>query len=263
MKCKICDSDSSLLFKAKVLNKYDVGYYRCSSCFFIETEKPYWLSEAYSSAIADLDVGLVNRNIEFSNILDKILDRNFKKNLKCLDYGGGYGLFVRLMRDKGYDFYRHDLFCQNIFAKYFNIENIDESGKFDLLTSFEVFEHLEHPIEEIKKMFTYGDNVFFSTMIIPNKPISKSDDWWYFIPETGQHISFYSIKSLEILSSILNVYFYTNGLNLHLFTKDKLVRDPFKKESKIFKIKSLFAPKKKITSLVESDLSKIKDILMS
>jgi hypothetical protein len=260
MNCKICDSNSILLFKAAVLNKYDVGYYQCSNCDFIQTENPYWLNEAYASVIADLDVGLVNRNIEFSNTLENIIDNYFKKGLRGLDYGGGYGLFVRLMRDKGYDFYRHDLFCQNIFAKYFNVDNADE--RFDLVTSFEVFEHLINPLEEIKTIFSFGDNIFFSTVIIPEKKISKADDWWYFIPETGQHVSFYSIKSLKAISAIHNMYFYSNGLNLHLFSKSKLSMDPFKKKNAFSKIRSVFSFPKKKESLTESDFKQIKNILL-
>ncbi len=36
-----------------------------------------------------------------------------------LDYAGGYGVFTRLMRDIGFDFYWHDPYTQNLFANGF------------------------------------------------------------------------------------------------------------------------------------------------
>ena len=60
--CKICNSRNEYLFKALVLNKYDVHYYKCNECGFIQTEEPFWLSEAYSSVITQQDIGLLYRN---------------------------------------------------------------------------------------------------------------------------------------------------------------------------------------------------------
>ncbi len=55
---KITAGQTKLLFTAKVLGKYDVQYYQCVITGFIQTEEPYWLEEAYSSAITKLDIGL-------------------------------------------------------------------------------------------------------------------------------------------------------------------------------------------------------------
>jgi len=262
MNCKICLSESKLLFKANVLNKYEVGYYQCINCRFIQTDDPYWLNEAYSSAIADLDVGLVARNLEFASAIEPILNEYFPLDLKALDYGGGYGLFVRMMRDKGFEFFRYDIYCQNLFAKYFDKENLDPNTKFDLVTSFEVFEHLVNPLEEINKMFTYGDNIFFSTVLVPSRNFTHQNDWWYFIPDTGQHVAFYSKEALQAIAGKFKVHFYTNGTNLHLFSKRKLARDPFKKKNLFVKLKSKFVAERKRKPLTEQDFNKIKGMLV-
>ena len=60
MQCKVCGKPTAPLFKKLVLRKYDVQYHQCPSCGFIQTEEPYWLEEAYSSAISDLDLGPIN-----------------------------------------------------------------------------------------------------------------------------------------------------------------------------------------------------------
>ena len=86
--CKICNSESELIFNKTVLGKYPVDYFYCRNCGFLQTEKPHWLEEAYRCAINDLDTGLLQRNIYYSKIATVILSRYFKKDAEFLDYGG-------------------------------------------------------------------------------------------------------------------------------------------------------------------------------
>lgn len=240
MNCRICQSISIEVFKAKVLNQYTVTYSQCPNCGFIQTETPYWLKEAYQSAITDLDIGLIYRNNHFSNVVESILLNNsLNSNGKFIDYGGGYGMFVRLMRDKGFDYYRQDIHCQNLFAKYFDITDIKDQQTFELLTAFEVFEHLEFPEKELEIMLSFSDNILFSTEIVPeNNP--TPDTWWYFTPETGQHISFYTLKSLQFLAEKHCLHFYSNCVSLHMFTKNKLSINPFEKSKNKGKLHNFF-----------------------
>src|SRR5215469_1999896 len=135
MRCKICSSKATQAFSAKVLRKYNVVYFRCQSCGFVQTEDPHWLKEAYTSAITEIDIGPVSRSISASKLVEGMILGNFDKDAKFLDYGAGYGLLVRLMRDRGFDFYWHDLHCENLFAKHFAAQ---PGMKFELLTAFEV-----------------------------------------------------------------------------------------------------------------------------
>lgn len=78
MKCKICESISLKFAEAHILNKkYKIDYFQCQNCNFIQTEYPYWLSEAYSQAIASSDEGLIFRNLMLSQITKNIIDRLF------------------------------------------------------------------------------------------------------------------------------------------------------------------------------------------
>lgn len=223
MDCKICKSKTEILFdnKINILNKYPINYYRCVECKFIQTEEPFWLNEAYNSAITSLDIGLVGRNMRTSQILSSLILTFFDKKDSFLDYGGGYGMLVRIMRDLGYDFYRFDTHCENIFSVHFDISDI-EKKKFGLVTAFEVFEHLVDPIAETEKMLEFSDSIFFSTELIPNIKIKHPDDWWYFAPEIGQHIALYSADSLKKIAEHFNCNFYTNGKTLHLITRRKI-----------------------------------------
>ena len=139
---------------------------------------------------------------------------------KFIDYGGGYGVLVRLLRDRGLDFYRQDIYAENLFAKNFDQEDAG-TEKFELLTAFEVFEHLENPAAAVDDMLKLSDNILFSTELQPI-PNPTPDTWWYILPEIGQHISLFSKKSLETLAEQKGLHLSTNGKNLHLLSRKKI-----------------------------------------
>ena len=217
--CKICGSESRLYDEAVILFKYNIKYYRCSKCGFIQTEEPYWIEESYSDAINRSDIGLLQRNIKFVKVTKLLIKCLFDKKSSFIDYGAGYGIFVRLMRDAGLKFFWQDKYCKNLFAENFEYQNANVS-KFEALTAFEVFEHLVSPADELSDMLKYSDSIFFSTMLLPaSNP--KPKDWWYFATDHGQHVSIYTKKSLEELARKFELNFYTNGKDLHLFSKQR------------------------------------------
>ena len=214
MQCKICAAGSRPLFQKLVLKKYYVDYYRCPDCGFIQTEKPYWLQEAYSSAISDLDLGPVNRAIRGSHVVEGVILANFDPNARFIDWGGGYGVFTRLMRDIGYDFYWSDRYCQNLFAKQFVA---DSASSYELLTAFEVFEHLVDPLVEIEAMLRRSRNLLFTTMIPPPET-AQLENWWYLTLEHGQHVALYSVEALKVVASKFDLYLVSNGADTHLLS---------------------------------------------
>ena len=246
--CKICGSSSHYFANAQILQRYDVSYFQCSVCKFIQTEEPYWLEEAYSKAIASSDVGLVYRNTLMADLTAKILYNFFDHNAKFLDYGGGYGLFVRLMRDKGFDFYWEDKYCDNIFAQGFEFKSKLHSPIL-LITAFELFEHFIDPIDEIEKILEISSNILFSTQLLPqNNP--KPSEWWYFTPHEGQHISIFTKEALDFIAQKYNLNLYTDGSSLHLLTDQAFAEDIFQK----VKNGEVYTPDKH--SLLSSDYEK-------
>lgn len=240
---------------AKLLNKYDIDYYHCEQCGFIQTEEPFWLDEAYSQAINSNDVGLVDRNILNSKISSALIAVFFNQDAKFIDYGGGYGLFVRLMRDLGFDFYRYDSHCENLFARDFEADS-DVKNTYEILTAFELFEHLVNPLDEIEKMLKYSRNILFTTELIPaNNP--QPGSWWYYIPEYGQHVSFYSIKTLSVIAEKYSLNLYSDGRSLHLFTASKISPLFFRLVTKQKKLISLLNAFNQRDSLISADYEKI------
>lgn len=118
MICRICGSDGKKIFESIILNKYRISYFQCPKCAAVYTEEPYWLDEAYSDAIVVGDTGIMQRNIQNSVIVNKVI-KKYIGDGTFLDTGGGYGIFVRLMRDLGYDFVWYDKYAENLLARGF------------------------------------------------------------------------------------------------------------------------------------------------
>lgn len=253
MICKICQSTSNHFDQGIILNKYNINFYKCINCGFIQTDPPFWLNESYSNAITKSDIGLLSRNIHFSNLTSNFISLCLDNTSNFVDYGGGYGIFVRLMRDKGFNFFILEKKCENLFAYQFEAK---KGTKYDLVTSWEVFEHLEDPLSSIEEMLSFSPNVLFSTLLLPTipKPINS---WWYYGLEHGQHISFYTKKSIQVIAEKFNFKSYYISKNLH-FLGNKDINPLMLKISlnnKLLWIRKII--RKHLKSLIDQDFKKV------
>jgi len=235
--CRICSAIAPPFARALVMNRHNVQYYRCEVCGFVQTEEPYWLDEAYAEPITSSDIGLVSRNLGLACITKSVISMCFDASGRFLDYAGGYGLLVRLMRDAGYDFLWYDRYCNNLFANGFAVSP-EECTPFDLVTAFEVIEHMRNPLQEMEEVISRSRNVLFTTEIIPPTP-PQPESWWYYGLDHGQHISLFTLKSLEVIAQKFSLNFYTNGKSIHLFTEKRISPILFRLAS-LYRYASLF-----------------------
>jgi hypothetical protein len=212
-KCRICGGVTNHVFTAKVMNRYDASYRSCSKCDYLACESPHWLTEAYAQPITSADTGLMARNIDLSRKISVLIDSLFDSSANYLDYAGGYGVFTRLMRDIGYKFYHHDIYTENIFAKNYEW---DKEKLISGITCFECLEHLENPLLEIRKLRDIAPLLIFSTTPL-HKPI-PSLDWDYYAFDHGQHISFYSPRTIQALGSQVKMHSISIG-SIHILSE--------------------------------------------
>jgi hypothetical protein len=211
----ITGEPSRFVFSHKVLGKYDANYFLDPECGYIFIDSPFWLNEAYESAISALDTGLLARNIRNVEVVTKSI---FQDALNCsrgVDLGGGLGMFVRGMRDAGFEFYWTDAYADNVLARGFE----GGIGDYDIAVAFEVLEHIPNPIAfliEAKARYRFSTCFFTATCF--TEDAIPSSDWWYWLFDTGQHISFFSLRSLQWMAKKLRMDLYHVKDDIYAFS---------------------------------------------
>lgn len=214
--CSICGGATEYQFTAEILHCHQVEYFQCKQCGLLQTEKPYWLEEAYDNAIAKTDTGLVRRNLSISKRLTSVLYFLINCKGKFVDAAGGHGLLTRIMRDIGFDFYWSDKHCANILARGF--EANEAEAPFTAVTAFEVMEHVHDPLGFVRDLLNrlQTGTIIFSTTLFEGAP-PQPGQWWYYALETGQHISFYQRRTLHAMADALGLRLFTHGW-MHMLT---------------------------------------------
>jgi hypothetical protein len=214
--CRLCGGEARWVCTQRVLDKHDVDYFACTRCELMMTEEPHWLDEAYSQAISQLDTGAVQRN-EASARITELLAAIVKiaPGDTCLDYGGGHGVFVRMMRDAGLDFRWFDKYAENLFARGFEGEPRVHHA---LVTAFEVLEHFADVRADLDALFAGApEHVLVGTVL----HAGHQPGWWYYLLESGQHVAFYSERTLAWIAEHYG-YDVHAGAEYSLFTKQPL-----------------------------------------
>jgi Methyltransferase domain len=215
--CRACKNLSAVFLMDGQIFKDNIKYYECSHCLYVQTETPYWLDKAYTSAISSSDTGILRRNQANAKIALSTLLLLGEMNDRLVDCAGGYGILVRLLRDYGVDAYWTDEYCENLLAKGFEYEN----GAASLVTAFEAFEHFVNPLDELESLLQIAPNILLSTEII-SSPAPTQQNWWYYGKEHGQHIGFFRIRTLEVMASRFGKKIISDGKSYHLITSHNI-----------------------------------------
>ena len=216
MTCRLCGGETAPLFTREVLGKHRVAYHQCPVCGLTQTDNPTWLDEAYQDAIHPTDTGILARNLGSRRVVGTYLHLSDVRREPCLDYAGGYGIFTRLMRDAGFEFFWMDPYATNALARGF--EWNPELGKPRAVTAFEVLEHLVRPLEEFRRIAELGPEwIITSTELHPGPKPAK--DWHYLSVESGQHVAFYRPDTLERLGRETGYPHVLAGPFFQLFAK--------------------------------------------
>ncbi len=198
-----------------------IEYFCCRRCAFSFAPQLYqWTLEEFSEKIYNQDYAAVD-----PDYLDARPRANathllrlfpaWSPELGHLDYGGGNGLLSQILLDEGWYSASYDPFVDRDLR-------LDDFGKFNLITAFEVFEHVPDPVRLVADIDTLIDDdgiVLFSTLLSDgNIGLGRSLDWWYLGPRNG-HISLYSTGSLAALGARRGFNFGSFAPNFHAYWK--------------------------------------------
>jgi SAM-dependent methyltransferase len=215
---KSCNEAAGNLFTKKGLPIY---YSFCDNCGFCWTPEIHsWEFSRFNELIYNdeyvkIDPDYVElRPKQNANFLRSTFP-SIPSGVRHLDFGGGNGLLSKLLRSSNWDSHSYDPFVDTHIVP-------DSLGKFDLITAFEVFEH----VSDIPKLITgmmdlLSENgvILFTTLLSDgNIQLKQRLSWWYASPRNG-HISLFSKKSLSVLAENYGFCFGNFNNSLHMFFK--------------------------------------------
>lgn len=194
-----------------------VDYYLCDDCgFCFAPELGSWAFDDFEKYIYNDGYAAVDPDYKFERPLTNaaLLDNHFgasKERIRHLDYGGGSGLLSKALRERAWPSSTYDPFVDRELR-------VDELGKFDLVTAFEVFEHVPDSadlIDTLAKLCKPDGLILFTTLLSDgNIGRAQKLDWWYAAPRNG-HISLFSQKSLQLLMARRDLQCVSFSNNFH------------------------------------------------
>ncbi len=194
MKCKICNNTTSIISKGDNNKIYE----SCPVCQAIILRKDFIINDTEERAQYE------NHNNSFESkgyveMFEKFLDyfwQDLNKNAKnALDFGSGPGpVLAQIMKNRALHV--------EIYDKFYQPKQIYLDKKYDLITSTEVFEHLQNPLETLiffKKHLKKDGLIAIMTLFHDNNE-ENFWKWWYRRDPT--HILFYTPKTFEVMADM-------------------------------------------------------------
>jgi len=205
--------------KFLVLARIPVYYALCNSCGFCFTPDLFaWTLDEFEKRIYNdeyvvVDPDYIETRPRTNAASLHSMFAGLAPPIRHLDYGGGNGLLVKLLRESNWDSVSYDPFVDRN-------TSVERLGKFELITAFEVFEHvpnIQELMSNLRSLLSTSGMVLFSTLvsdgnIYPNQRIT----WWYASPRNG-HISLFSKHSLAILAQQSGFNFASFSQGFHVF----------------------------------------------
>jgi hypothetical protein len=194
------------------------GLFRCRTCSLRLFPEPTWMDAVYAEPISALDIGLATRCINHARIVEALVRAEGLQRRAGLDWGGGYGLLTRLLRDRGIDMHHFEPYAQNLFADGFAAE---PGRPWGFVSAVEVFEHLADPMIMLGTLPATVPLIVVSTVLVP-EGMADLSDWWYIGAPTGQHITFYTVEALQALADRLGYRLTSDRRSVHLLHREPL-----------------------------------------
>lgn len=199
-----------------------ISYYACRHCGFLFTNAfDQWTTEEWREHVYNNDYPLADppflleRPARNAQMVAGLFHRELLE-ISILDVGGGNGRMTDEMRKGGANIQSHDPIYGN--------GTIPRDRHFDLITSFEVIEHVPHHRQDewmhsvvgLLRKTPFARFLLSTEVLLPHLSIN----WWYICPRNG-HISIHSPRSLEILAARVGMDLISINPSMHLLTWQK------------------------------------------
>jgi hypothetical protein len=191
---KSCEEARGVRFS---LSGVPIYYRRCANCKFLFTDAfDDWNTEQFKTYIYNDEYKLVDPDYQTARpranagVVAQLWGA-IKAQTRVLDYGGGNDTFCATLRDSGFP---TAVTYDPIVPAYAT----RPEGKYDLVTSFETFEHLPDPAAGIASILESAADpglIFFTTCLQPADFDQQGLNWWYVGPRNG-HVSLFSRQAL-------------------------------------------------------------------
>jgi SAM-dependent methyltransferase len=218
---KSCEEEKGKFFR---LSGVPVYYYLCTNCgFCFAPEFSRWSLSDFSKYIynehyieVDPDYHEDRPKANAAGIINMFNGQ--KEFIRHLDFGGGNGLLSQLLQVLGWNSRSYDPF-NNL------TEEINKVGDYNLITAYEVFEHVpdvNNLISQLSLLLNSDGIILFTTLLSDGNLFRNHRlDWWYASPRNG-HISLYSKDSLNKLSIKYGFKFESFSSVSHVLYKETL-----------------------------------------
>lgn len=201
--CLICNSG-----QLTVMTGYEKAYLcQCASCGFVFSEEiptqevldNYYRNYGVNQYLSPITIK------RYHELLDKF--EPFRKTNKIIDIGCGIGYFLEEAKKRGWEVYGTELseksaeICNakgiNTYHGFLDSKNYDPE-MFDVITSFEVIEHINYPLKELKyfhNILRKGGLVYITTPNF-NSLLRYRLKEKYNVISYPEHLSYYTPKTL-------------------------------------------------------------------
>lgn len=191
---------------------------RCGFCFaptFLQWTREDFRNRIYNEDYVRVDPDYVTTRPRTNADALQAMFGNQYTEITHLDFGGGSGLLSQILSSYHWQSHSYDPFVVE--------ETPRELGTFDLLTAFEVFEHVPHVhslMYDLSLLLEHPGLILFTTLLSDgNIERGQPLEWWYAAPRNG-HVSLYSRQSLRLLGDRYGFDFGSFSNNLHAYWKE-------------------------------------------
>ncbi len=211
MDCHICSKPC----ESFVHTKTSITYYHCNACEYIFKSPKYY---------QDLQTQKERYNLHQNNEEDADYRAYFQRFLDfvlpyvsgvhtALDFGcGRSSLLAQLLEEEG-------ISC-DYYDPIYHPHTLDDSKKYELIVSTEVFEHLHQSKEVFENLLgrlDKGGYLAIQTEFHTNEHLGFQT-WWY--PQDPTHIVFFRVKTFEVLCETFACKIVAeNGKNMVIIQK--------------------------------------------